>query len=175
MDFWRVSPWRRGSATRVYRSSRWVGGAQPEVERSPPAGCRWAGVKEGGRKNWRRDVCGVAAVHVRKRGKKKEQVKKRREHQAKGGERRRTKAYPRASARQMAHVANERLKLLLLLREVANTTANKGGVRHRRIPAVAQLSPKISQTHVVLPLQSFAVILQEEALHSNASRRLFCH
>ena len=26
MDFWRVSPWRRGSATCVYRFSCWVGG-----------------------------------------------------------------------------------------------------------------------------------------------------
>lgn len=86
---------------------------------------------------------------------------------------------PRASARQMARVANERLKLLLPLREASNMTANKGGACHRRIPAVAQLSPKISQTHgaLPLPLQSaaFAVILQEEALLGNISRRLFRH
>lgn len=25
MDFWRVSPWRQGSATHVYRSSCWIG------------------------------------------------------------------------------------------------------------------------------------------------------
>lgn len=66
----------------------------------------------------------------------------------------------------MARVANERLKLLLPLREAAN----KGGARHRRIPAVAQLSPKINQTRgaLLLPLQAaaFAVILQEEALFS---------
>lgn len=70
----------------------------------------------------------------------------------------------------MARVANERLKLLLPLREAANTTANKGGARHRRIPAVAQLSPKINQTWgaLLLPLQAaaFVVILQEEALFS---------
>lgn len=57
------------------------------------------GGMEGGReeaeKNRRRDVCSVAAVHVRKE--KKEQVKTRREHQAKGGERRRTEASPRVS------------------------------------------------------------------------------
>lgn len=50
------------------------------------------------------------------------------------------------SGRQIAHVANDWLKLLLLLREAANMTANKGAVERRRIPAVAQLSPKISQT-----------------------------
>lgn len=125
---------------------------------------------------WRRCMC--------EREKKKEQVKTRREHQAKGGERRRMAASPRVpppltSARQMARVANERLKLLLPLRDAANTTANKGGVRHRRIPAVAQLSPKISQTHGALPppLQSaaFAVILKQEALLGNISRRLFRH
>lgn len=47
--------------------------------------------------------------------------------------------------------ANDWLKLLPLLRTAANMTANKGTVERCRIPAVAQLSPKISQTGA-LPL-----------------------
>lgn len=50
------------------------------------------------------------------------------------------------SGRQIAHVANDWLKLLPLLRTAANMTAYKGSVQCCRIPAVAQLSPKISQT-----------------------------
>lgn len=50
------------------------------------------------------------------------------------------------SGRQIAWDANDWLKLLPLLRTAANMTANKGTVERCRIPAVAQLSPKISQT-----------------------------
>lgn len=60
------------------------------------------------------------------------------------------------SGRQIACDANDWLKLLPLLRTAANMTANKGTVERCRIPAVAQLSPKISQTGalLVLPLHS---------------------
>lgn len=60
------------------------------------------------------------------------------------------------SGRQIACDANDWLKLLPLLRTAANMTANKGGMERCRIPAVAQLSPKISQTGALplLPLHS---------------------
>lgn len=60
------------------------------------------------------------------------------------------------SGRQTACDANDWLKLLPPLRTAANMTANKGAVERRRIPAVAQLSPKISQTGalLLLPLRS---------------------
>lgn len=60
------------------------------------------------------------------------------------------------SGRQIACVANDWLKLLLLLRTAANMTANKGIVERCRIPAVAQLSPEISQIWalLLLPLHS---------------------
>lgn len=50
------------------------------------------------------------------------------------------------SGRQTACVANDWLKLWPMLRTAANMTANKGTVECGRIPAVSQLSPKISQT-----------------------------
>lgn len=56
------------------------------------------------------------------------------------------------SGRQIACDANDWLKLLPLLRTAANMTANKGTVECCRIPAVAQLSPKISQTGALLLL-----------------------
>lgn len=56
------------------------------------------------------------------------------------------------SGRQIACDANDWLKLLPPLRTAANMTANKGAVERCRIPAVAQLSPKISQTGALLLL-----------------------
>lgn len=54
------------------------------------------------------------------------------------------------SGRQIPCDANDWLKLLPLLRTDANMTANKGATERCRIPAVTQLSPKISQTGVPL-------------------------
>jgi len=56
------------------------------------------------------------------------------------------------SGRQIVCDANDRLKLLPLLRTTANMTAYKGTVERCRIPAVAQLSTKISQTGALLLL-----------------------
>lgn len=65
------------------------------------------------------------------------------------GRRRGNSGLVSVSQRQIACDANDWLKLLPLLRAAANMTANKGTVECCRIPAVAQLSPKISRTGVL--------------------------
>lgn len=88
---------------------------------------------------------------------------------------------PCVTGRQIACDANDRLKLLPPLRTAANVTANKGTVERRHIPAVAQLSPKMSQTGALplLPLpphtnapenRAFSVTLTEGfLLHTRAT------
>lgn len=80
------------------------------------------------------------------------------------------------SGRQIACDAKDWLKLMPLLRTAANMTANKGTMERCRIPAVAQLSPKISQTGALLLfccLSRLTLMLQKWGPLCSASRSFF--